>query len=171
MVGLASGLVNLSAVIEAENNSEGSGARLLHYFEAEPQRWAMGTLSSFLLPQTKALEIQPWVSLSLVVLPFALPLQLFFAFMMPAKSRYSAILDAYFKATFIWFYAGALISVYLFAPTIFIWSAYTACFTFAFSLALRIPYLMRLSRELAAVHEEAASPAEESHGLQNGRME
>jgi len=63
------------------------------------------------------------------------------------------------QVTFLWFYIGALISLYIFAPTIFIWSAYTACFTLVFSLALRIPFLQRLSHELSAVHKGAAAEA------------
>ena len=98
-VGLASGLMNISAVVEAENNSEGSGARLLHFFESKPQSWAGRTIRSFLRPKERVLEYRPFVSAMLVMIPLSLPLQLFFAFQMPAVAKYSAISDAYFRVT------------------------------------------------------------------------
>ena len=159
-VGLASGLMNISAVVEAEVNCEGSGARLLHFFESRPQSWAGRTIRSFLRPRERVLEYKPFVSAMLVMIPLSLPLQIFFAFQMPAIAKYSAISDAYFKVTFLWFYVGTLISLFIFAPTVFIWSAYTACFTLVFSLALRIPYLYRLSHEVAAVHKGGAEAAD-----------
>ena len=96
-VGLASGLMNISAVVEAEGNCEGSGARLLHFFESKPQSWAGRTIRSFLRPRERVLEYKPFVSAMLVMIPLSLPLQIFFAFQMPAVAKYSTFSDAYFK--------------------------------------------------------------------------